>query len=856
MLLLNSLFLFLFDQSTALVYMSNVFFHIVLGTLLTIPFAVFIGLHLTKMPIWGNVKAAVAGSMTSFGLISTLVTGWLMVAFGSTLVQGLVLWGHIASVVLAIGGFVLHVSLKRGVRYQFLKWGEGLQANKHAIARHPLTITLGVFGGLSVLFVLYPLLAQSVQQSSAISDSMGASQAKLLHAEFLADEDLSRSETCGQAGCHPDVTAQWAESVHRFSSFNNPYYKASIAALVDRKGEETARWCASCHDPVVLFSGRFGNEQPLDMDHWTAHEGITCLSCHATTGLQDVRGNGRFEIARPDEYPLARATSTLGKEVHNRLVRAKPEPHRQAMLKPMHQTQEFCGTCHKVGIPPEVNDYRWKRGQNDYDAWHRSGASGNTVRSFYLPKEPQTCITCHMPLVPSDDQGNEDGFVRSHRFATANTALPYINEHNRQLEEVQAALQDSIATVDLFYMTVNGRTVDAADPMPVLNAGDAIEMHIVVRNRKVGHGFPAGTNDSNELWLQLNARDEAGNLVMVSGSVAEDGQIDTTAHHWGTVQVDKESQRIDKRNAHDWRTTVYTNVIGPGTAHTVRYAFRVPSNATIHTFDIALLHRKFKWYFNEWTFRGEVEGDPAPMRSVDTRSWTFNDNEAPDIPITKVTSIQRNEGASAPSGRPMWERWNDYGIGLLLQGDTRGAQQAFIKVTELASASAEGPINLARIHLAEGQITRAREALELADQRQPDYLKTRYFWGEVHKAEANYDAALDAWMVVYEAYPLDRLLLLNIGRVHYLLGDYQTAYNWFEAVLEIDPEDLGALYNRMLVLGALGDEEGYQEAQAIYTFHKEDEDAMALTRLFKQQNPVENNEAQPIHTHAMIPVRR
>ncbi len=33
------------------------------------------------------------------------------------------------------------------------------------------------------------------------------------------------------------------------------------------------------------------------------------------------------------------------------------------------------------------------------------------------------------------------------------------------------------------------------------------------------------------------------------------------------------------------------------------------------------------------------------------------------------------------------ERWNDYGIGLLLQGDLKGAEAAFLKVTEWSPAT-------------------------------------------------------------------------------------------------------------------------------------------------------------------------
>ena len=64
-------------------------------------------------------------------------------------------------------------------------------------------------------------------------------------------------------------------------------------------------------------------------------------------------------------------------------------------------------------------------------------------------------------------------------------------------------------------------------------------------------------------------------------------------------------------------------------------------------------------------------------------------------------------------------------------------------------------------------------------------------------------------------------LLLAIARAHYLAGRYSEALGWIDRVLLIDPEDIGALYNRMLSLGALGRTDELAEAQRVYEFYKE-----------------------------------
>src|SRR3989475_7426109 len=61
-----------------------------------------------------------------------------------------------------------------------------------------------------------------------------------------------------------------------------------------------------------------------------------------------------------------------------------------------------------------------------------------------------------------------------------------------------------------------------------------------------------------------------------------------------------------------------------------------------------------------------------------------------------------------------WQRWNDYGIGLFLQGDLEGAAAAFEKVTEVDPKNPDGWVNIGRAAVQEGDMDRARTVLEKA----------------------------------------------------------------------------------------------------------------------------------------------
>ena len=90
------------------------------------------------------------------------------------------------------------------------------------------------------------------------------------------------------------------------------------------------------------------------------------------------------------------------------------------------------------------------------------------------------------------------------------------------------------------------------------------------------------------------------------------------------------------------------------------------------------------------------------------------------------------------------ERWNDYGIGLLLQGDLKGAEAAFLKVTEMEPGYADGWVNVGRARLQEGNMAAAEEiAAARRCSVDPKLAKTHFFLGIVLKTLGRYDEAIE-----------------------------------------------------------------------------------------------------------------
>src|SRR5579863_2535766 len=279
------------------------------------------------------------------------------------------------------------------------------------------------------------------------------SSAQVLGGQKIPSEYFMESDSCQR--CHQDIYQQWFGSMHHFSSFNNQWYRKSIEYMQDTVGTKPSKWCGGCHDPALLYSGKMDTPIKQIVHTPAAQAGLGCMMCHSIASVKSTMGQADFYLEYPKLHELAASKNPLVRTLHDFLVKLNPEPHRRVFLKPFmrEQTAEFCSACHKVHLDVPVNGYRWIRGFNEYDNWQASGVSGQGARSFYYPAKPSQCADCHMPLTHSGDAGNIGGFVHSHRFPGANTAVPTANEDEQQLKLTEDFLKDKKLSVDIFALT-------------------------------------------------------------------------------------------------------------------------------------------------------------------------------------------------------------------------------------------------------------------------------------------------------------------------------------------------------------------------------------------------------------------
>ncbi len=923
------------ETSLPVLFQAMVLTHTGVGLLLASLMLGFLIAHLPtvwKRRHRASIASGVAMALVGATLV---VTGLFILTAAASRDHRWAWWAHVAAAVLVVGGYAAHrlVSYARppGSKARRFALGVGivfvLVVGGHMLTRREIRLTpsarearsaglsegpggkfrdvrrfaeggfvpAGFVPPASPFFPAATTTSTGTYLPSRIitrtdAGALADQVAREVERRGFAVETRIGSDAC--ARCHADVTEQWAASAHRFASMNNPFYEATVNLLresrvagpeirahlaefglePDAAGRVKSKWCSGCHDPALMLAGRMDDE--IDRASVDAQAGLTCLACHAIDEVHGVTGNGDYNIAdeQEDPYLFAEAPPGSWREfLHDAAVKAKPAVHMRQMLKPVHREPVFCSTCHKVSLSEPVNDYRWLRGQDEYDNWHDSGISRNASRTFYLPPERRVCQDCHMPLEPAPlgDLSAENGRVRSHRFLAVNTALPWIRGDTATLRRIEAFLRSEKLRVDVFALRRDGAgapVMDLASAPPVLRPGETVTVDVVVRNRGVGHTFPGGTNDSNEGWLEFTIEDGAGRVLARSGAIRPDGHLDPMAHAYKAVMVDAEGNPIHKRNAQDIRATAASNVIGPGTADVAHYRFRVPGGVGELRLKARLLWRKFDRAYTVFAW----EANPEGFRAFET---------VPDLPVTEIaadevvvpvgpvrgrTDAPAEGGSGADDGPgedgghvgvPRWIRFNDYGIALRREGNTRAARHPFAEVERLAPDRTDGPLNLARLALDDGNLTAAYEHLQRAEAVAPGDARSAWVWGGVLQADGRYEESAQAYRRVLADFPEDRAAWFQLGRTLYLDRRYEEAVDAFDRVLGIDPEHRDAHYNRMLSLRALGREEEAALAEAAFERYRIDEAAAALARALKARDPGVNLMAQPIHTHDLAPAR-
>lgn len=656
---------------------------------------------------------------------------------------------------------------------------------------------------------------------------------------FIPGEMFVASKRCGT--CHTDAHAQWRQSAHG-NAFKEPFYQKNVKDIQSQKGIEFTRHCESCHNPPALFSGALTKnskvKRPFDDD------GVSCISCHS---IQSVSGQGigGYTMGEPALLVKEDGTRLLTAVTDQQILDDVPS-HRRAMMRPLLKTPEFCGACHKSQVPKELNDYKFLRAFMVADELQQSSFSKESPHPFYV-RDKETCNTCHMKREPAPlfDVSAKKGTLVSHRWAASNTAIPTFYKWPDQLQAVTKFLEDDKLGVDIFALHRKAAGASKEELIAPVNrsnfslaAGDELIADVVITNKNIGHSFPPELRDFYEAFLEFQVSDSSGRVLYQSGFIKPNGYLDESAHNYKTYLVKADGTYNDKHFI--WRTRIFAqnNQIQSGRSDVARYQFKIPGDIKDGIrLTARLKYRRFTRVFSDYVLGKSVDYPIVTMATTDYL-----------LKIGANSAIAFNPADK--TAVPDWRRWNNYGIALFDQRQYPLAIEAFTRVAELDEKYKPFALtNRAMAYIELEQIDEAANLLDSVVKAYPTNLRAVYQQARVFMKRGLLDLAEQNIRQVVAAYPRDRMSLQQLGELCKIKRDYDGALECFQRILAIDPEDLGAHYNLMLIYRKTGKTEDAKREAKIFADLKDDPAALSLANQFLRKHPEMSNESVYWHIH-------
>lgn len=515
--------------------------HVAVGSVILPLVFVYVALHAKRL--WrkdrgGSRTVAVVATAATLGVTASgafLVLSYVTALGAAPMLRSVHFWSAAFAVVLlpvhAIASLARRSSTARSLSLGRLALGSSL-AGLLAVA----CVVQVVKEDRAVLLPVGPEYPRT-----ADGGVFSASFTRTAHGGFVEARALTGSEACG--ACHEEIYREWSVSTHRFSGIDNPLIFAATEPAEKNAGLKAARFCASCHEPVALLSGKL-TESTFTVPAAYLQQGVTCLVCHGVGRVPGRRGNGEMVYSPPDTLAFFNTGSRWAAALNRLLIQSFVERHRRAMRPSLLDNSHQCSSCHTVNAHEGLNGIGFIRLHNDNDDWdlsvfsHGVGPDGRIVR----------CQDCHM----GNEAGSHDpvakrkgGVHRSHRFIAANTFVAKNFGDAEQLRRTERFLQGVGFPEEIREFVPQGPPVTVSIEAPeTASRGARMRLAVVLSNRGVGHAFPAGPNEVNEAWVELLVRDEQGDLLFGSGQLDPSGDRDPHAFALISIPVDQDGNEV------------------------------------------------------------------------------------------------------------------------------------------------------------------------------------------------------------------------------------------------------------------------------------------------------------------------
>ena len=381
------------------------------------------------------------------------------------------------------------------------------------------------------------------------------------------------------SGCHPKQYEEWTGSVHALA-FHDPVYQGELNKAVKAVGHEISRQCEGCHSPAGMVTGEIKKPGIAGLSPM-ALAGVSCDICHSISGVT----HWQTPSHEPENGSFILTPGVDGKDGAKLIKRGPFKPSdscgggfHECVESSLHLQADLCAGCHQVyhyeaHFPLEATYLEWKHGPY---------AQRNIL-----------CQDCHMVDIEmfkrtADDFIKPDRSVYRHYFNGANYLLYHLAEGaaKKAGDEKQAAI-----IKEKYEMAVK-RLQSAADIeiTPIYQSGRLTELKVRVKNVRAGHNLPTSLTNIRQMWLEITARDEKGDIVMTSGAIDAQGQLPAN-----TRLLNSDGMGNDFHVAVDpWVVTAFSrhDTIPPRGYKDVHYGLSAPQGASNISLEVKLRYRQ------------------------------------------------------------------------------------------------------------------------------------------------------------------------------------------------------------------------------------------------------------------------
>ena len=317
------------------------------------------------------------------------------------------------------------------------------------------------------------------------------------------------AEDCAQ--CHQAIYDQWRHSMHAHA-LTSPVTivqnnQVVMTTLADTDEPDPKRICINCHAPVGAILAD-GVTLPLEgsflVSEEFVNEGVNCATCHQFKGESVAAGGGWTDLFLADLRAGSNFSGPYDDAVGN--------PYHHSETTTVFENPEIlCLNCHNVNVDLD-GDGEIVAGpdlvlQNTFSEYLEYRENGGT----------QTCLDCHMPIVPGQTRAAEsasipfeqdfnapDRIVRDHSFVGVDYPINLRPDEDPQRAQREALLE-SAALMDLVNVTMLDSTT--------------LSFEVLVTNNDLGHYLPTGFAFSRQMWLEVVVTDDFGNILFTSGVI-------------------------------------------------------------------------------------------------------------------------------------------------------------------------------------------------------------------------------------------------------------------------------------------------------------------------------------------------